>query len=150
MEKDLRSEIFDLPLRAEASVMLLHLEFSPIAPLAEVLEEGPSLVALEVSLRVVVLVVSLRAEALGAVLQALGVNLPLEVSELIPEAEALGASLQVVVSVVYRWTVRVCERFPCADGIYLLKDDDWFLFSLVPLKQKSITVGVGVLFYDFF
>lgn len=82
-----------------------------------------------------VLVASLLAEALGVVLQALGVNLPLEVSELIPEAEALGASLQVVVSVVYRWTVRASERFPCADGIYLLKDDDWFLFFLVPLSE---------------
>lgn len=120
--------------------MLLHLEFSPTALLAEVLEEGPSFAALEVSLQVVVLVAGLLAEALGAILQALGVNLPLEVSELIPEAEALGASLQVVVSVVYRWTVRASERFPCVDGIYLLKDDDWFLFFLVPLKQKSITM----------
>lgn len=84
-----------------------------------------------------VLVASLPAEALGVVLQALGVNL--EVSELIPEAEALGASLQVVVSAVYRWTARASETFP-RDGIYLLKDDDWFLFSLVPLKEKSITV----------
>lgn len=103
--------------------------------------------ALEVSLQAVVLVASLLAEALGVVLQALGVNLPLEVSESIPEAEALGAGLQAVVSVVYRWTVRASETFPCADGIYLLKDDDWFLFFLVPLKQKSKTVFFTILVF---
>lgn len=121
--KDPYWAISDWPQRAGIWGISPHQEILPKLLLVVVLEGDPSFGALEVSLLVGVWEAGRPVGVWGVILLVWGLNLQAGVS---------GADR-------YK-EKRTFERFQIGGWIYRAKGDEWFLFFVMPLKEKAKTV----------